>query len=73
MVFSSAIDTVLHKARRHAAVGEWAHALLILREHGEAARAVPELATMRTFGKPASFSTWRIRQIAAAVTPVPTR
>jgi hypothetical protein len=47
MLFSSAIDTLLQKARRHAAVGEWADALLILREQGEATRVHPELATMR--------------------------
>ena len=33
----------------------------------------PEEATMRTLGKPAAFSASRMRQIAAADTPVPTR
>lgn len=47
MVFSSGIDTLLQQARRHVAAGAWADALLILREHGEATRAHPELATMR--------------------------
>lgn len=47
MVFSSGIDTLLQRARRHAAAGEWADALLILREQGVATRMHPELATMR--------------------------
>ncbi|HEX4469777.1 MAG TPA: tetratricopeptide repeat protein [Gemmatimonadaceae bacterium] len=47
MVFLSGIDTLLQRARRHAAAGEWADALLILREQGDATRTHPELATMR--------------------------
>lgn len=47
MVFSSEIDTLLETARRHAAAGEWADALLILREHTGGGRIPPELATMR--------------------------
>src|SRR5919199_6231409 len=47
MEFTPAIDAVLERARRHATAGEWGDALLILREQGDAARAHPELATMR--------------------------
>ena len=47
MEFSSALESLLQRARRHATAGEWGDALLILREQGEAARAHPELATMR--------------------------
>ena len=47
MVLFSGIDTLLQRARRHATAGEWADALLILREQGDATRTHPELATMR--------------------------
>jgi tetratricopeptide (TPR) repeat protein len=47
MNFSSGVDALLERLRRHATAGEWADALHILRDHGEAARAHPELATMR--------------------------
>ena len=47
MVFSSGIDTLLQQARRHATAGEWSDALRILRDHGDASRGHPELATMR--------------------------
>ncbi|HEY2377239.1 MAG TPA: tetratricopeptide repeat protein [Gemmatimonadaceae bacterium] len=47
MVLSSGVETLLQQARRHATAGEWADALQILREQGDAARNQPELATMR--------------------------
>ena len=47
MQFSSGIDTLLQRVRNHASAGEWSDALTILREQGDAARAHPELATMR--------------------------
>ena len=47
MQFSSGIDSLLQRVRSHASAGEWSDALTILREQGDAARAHPELATMR--------------------------
>ena len=47
MQFSSGVETLLQRIRRHATAGEWSDALTILREQGDAARAHPELATMR--------------------------
>jgi tetratricopeptide (TPR) repeat protein len=47
MQFSSALETLLQRIRHHATAGEWSDALTILREQGDAARAHPELATMR--------------------------
>ena len=47
MEFSRATETLLQRARRHVTAGEWGDALQILREHGDVARAHPELATMR--------------------------
>jgi len=47
MEFSSALDSLLDRARRHASAGEWADALLVLRTDDEALRDHPELATLR--------------------------
>jgi tetratricopeptide (TPR) repeat protein len=47
MEFSPATETLLQRARRHVTAGEWGEALQMLREQGDAARAHPELATMR--------------------------
>lgn len=47
MEFSSGLDALLQRARGHATAGEWGDALQILRTQGDAARADPELATMR--------------------------
>src|SRR5690348_1292619 len=43
----SLVESVLHEARRREAAGEWSHALTLLREHEDVARAHPELATLR--------------------------
>jgi len=47
MQFPPDIDTLLRRVRHHATAAEWSDALTILREQGDAARAHPELATMR--------------------------
>src|SRR3982751_5603032 len=47
MEFPFGMDSVLQRARSHAAAGEWSHALPILRAESGAAGAHPELATMR--------------------------
>jgi tetratricopeptide (TPR) repeat protein len=47
MQFSSGTDALLQRARSHASAGEWSDALTILREQGDAARANPEMATLR--------------------------
>src|SRR5690348_3312878 len=71
MVFFSGIEMLLEKARRHAAAGQWADALLILRDHGEATRAHPEFATMRAdaelrTGHPREARQW----LTAAIPPI---
>src|SRR5436305_12506447 len=47
MEFSSALDPLVQRARRHASAGAWADALLLLRAEDEALRDHPELATLR--------------------------
>ena len=47
MDFTTPLDSLLQRVRRHATAGEWRDALLLLREQGEATRAHPELATLR--------------------------
>jgi tetratricopeptide (TPR) repeat protein len=70
MVFSSGIDTLLQRARRHVAAGEFADALLILREQGDATRMHPELATMRADAELRTGHPREARQWLAMTLPV---
>src|SRR5690242_13867136 len=47
MEFTSKLDPLLQRVRRHASAGEWADALLILRTEDEELRDHPELAPLR--------------------------
>ena len=70
MDFASPPDAQLQRARDHAAAGEWADALLVLREQGEAvARAHPELATIRAEAELRTGHPREARQWLTAVLP----
>lgn len=47
MDFRSPVESLLQAARSHEASGAWSDALALLREHADAARKHPELATLR--------------------------
>lgn len=70
MDFGSATDTLLERVRRHATAGEWGDALQILREHGEAARRYPELATLRADAELRTGHPREARQWLASALPV---
>ena len=70
MDFASPVDSPLERARRHAAAGEWADALLVLREQSEGiARAQPELATIRAEAELRTGHPREARQWLTAVLP----
>jgi tetratricopeptide (TPR) repeat protein len=70
MDFSPVTDPLLERARRHATAGEWGDALHILREHGDAARTHPELATLRADAELRTGHPREARQWLASALPV---